>query len=483
MTPDQKDAVVRQLDAWDPASGQDLPDAVAVALDADPELRARFDARFAAPSPAQLGEPTLVPDTLPERVLPAPRSRRTWPLFAAGSGGVLALAASALLVVGGLATFSARTMDESVVVAEPPVARPALNPDAGEGARGRREEGKVGKGSIYRREIDPEVAREAGVILDTEAQSQLKFDGVPRPVGRPERAREGGRHRGPLRGPRRVPVPLDPRAAAVDVLDRRRPGLVHLGPRPAPRRVPARPVVGADRGVRERARLRRAPARVRSVRGAVRGLALAVLRPRARADHRRRARPRDAQARAPDVPRRHVGLDAGPGPPRAREGVPRAPRGPPDARGHRRHRHLRRFGGGGAAAHQRSEARRREVGARPARGRRVHGDGPGHRARLRARAPDPAQGRGEPRDHRERRRRERGCGGHRRPVGGHPRLRARRHHAHHARVRAGQLPGTPGWSSSRTTGTGTTSTSTRSTRRATCSWTSSRPRSRSWPAT
>jgi Ca-activated chloride channel family protein len=177
MTPDQKDAVVRQLDAWDPASGQDLPDAVAVALDADPELRARFDARFAAPSPAQLGEPTLVPDTLPERVLPAPRSRRTWPLFAAGSGGVLALAASALLVVGGLATFSARTMDESVVVAEPPVARPALNPDAGEGARGRREEGKVGKGSIYRREIDPEVAREAGVILDTEAQSQLNSMG------------------------------------------------------------------------------------------------------------------------------------------------------------------------------------------------------------------------------------------------------------------------------------------------------------------
>lgn len=105
MTPEQRERYARLLEAWDP-DGEDLPDEVAVALDADPALRAAFDARFAAPSPPQLAEPTRVPEGLEARVIPKAPRRRRWGYWLAGAGGVLAVAASALLVVGYTVTSS-----------------------------------------------------------------------------------------------------------------------------------------------------------------------------------------------------------------------------------------------------------------------------------------------------------------------------------------------------------------------------------------
>jgi Ca-activated chloride channel family protein len=101
MSPDQKQEWMRILDAWDPEAG-DLPDDLAAALDADPELRARFDARFAPPAAGTL-TPGSLPPGLAERVLPARPRRARWPWAVGGALLAATLAAGiglpALLVV------------------------------------------------------------------------------------------------------------------------------------------------------------------------------------------------------------------------------------------------------------------------------------------------------------------------------------------------------------------------------------------------
>lgn len=76
------------LDAWDPAAG-DLPDEVAVALDHNTALRARFDARF----PAPVLDTPAAPANLQERVMP--RRHEHWATIV-----VLAAAAAALVAIG-----------------------------------------------------------------------------------------------------------------------------------------------------------------------------------------------------------------------------------------------------------------------------------------------------------------------------------------------------------------------------------------------
>ncbi|MCB9683716.1 MAG: von Willebrand factor type A domain-containing protein [Alphaproteobacteria bacterium] len=116
------------IDAWDPASGEDLADEVALALDAVPALRERFDQRFARAVP----EPTLVPEGLEARVMPKPANRR-WMWL----GGVSALMAASLSAVvlggGGALLFTTRgeptpaevvvATDTTTIVSERP-ARP-----------------------------------------------------------------------------------------------------------------------------------------------------------------------------------------------------------------------------------------------------------------------------------------------------------------------------------------------------------------------
>ena len=78
------------LAAWDPDQG-DLPDHLAAALDADPALRAAFDARFA---PADLADAPPMPADLAVRLGVAPVAhRRRWAPW-------LAMAAAATLAVG-----------------------------------------------------------------------------------------------------------------------------------------------------------------------------------------------------------------------------------------------------------------------------------------------------------------------------------------------------------------------------------------------
>jgi Ca-activated chloride channel family protein len=78
------------LAAWDPDQG-DLPDHLAAALDADPALRAAFDARFA---PADLADASPMPADLAVRLGVAPvANRRRWAPW-------LAMAAAATLAVG-----------------------------------------------------------------------------------------------------------------------------------------------------------------------------------------------------------------------------------------------------------------------------------------------------------------------------------------------------------------------------------------------
>ncbi|MEZ4236286.1 MAG: hypothetical protein R3F59_09020 [Myxococcota bacterium] len=74
MTGDELERLGRLIDGWDPDQG-DLPDEVALAMDAQPALRARFDARFARWSGAEAAPP----DDLAARVLP--RRRREWPCW------------------------------------------------------------------------------------------------------------------------------------------------------------------------------------------------------------------------------------------------------------------------------------------------------------------------------------------------------------------------------------------------------------------
>jgi len=85
MSPELKD-LIDQIERWDPER-EDLPDAVALAMDAHPELRDAFDARF--PATAVRGEP--LPEGLVARVWPRyGRPRRvTWRPLAAAAVGLL----------------------------------------------------------------------------------------------------------------------------------------------------------------------------------------------------------------------------------------------------------------------------------------------------------------------------------------------------------------------------------------------------------
>lgn len=85
----RQDAIAAVL-AWDPESGEDLPDAVATAIDVDPEVRACFDARF-------------VPTEMEEPPMPAGLAERLAPLHPADSqpfAPVLLLVAMTLLAIG-----------------------------------------------------------------------------------------------------------------------------------------------------------------------------------------------------------------------------------------------------------------------------------------------------------------------------------------------------------------------------------------------
>jgi Ca-activated chloride channel family protein len=110
------------LEAWDPSEG-DLPDELALALDESEELRARFDARFARWQPDEVP----VPERLLERVMPEParQGRRTLAIVLMGTGGagLIALAATTLLVVGlapALMTFSSPEIASMPVPPEVP---------------------------------------------------------------------------------------------------------------------------------------------------------------------------------------------------------------------------------------------------------------------------------------------------------------------------------------------------------------------------
>jgi Ca-activated chloride channel family protein len=107
------------VEAWDPAGSRDLPDEVAVALDADPAFRAWFDARFTrwippveADLPAGLAERVLPPDeetlanqprmaSLGTVASPARPANRRWIWGMAGMGA-LAAAALAIVVTAGV---------------------------------------------------------------------------------------------------------------------------------------------------------------------------------------------------------------------------------------------------------------------------------------------------------------------------------------------------------------------------------------------
>lgn len=153
------------LDGWDPASGADLPDEVALALDAVPALRERFDARFARPTL----EPTLVPEGLSERVLPRRSRRRTWAVL-----GVVStlMAASLAIVVGGgvvtLGTYGAMPLADPTVEARPT----AVDLDAAPPSR--REEGRVGKAAKAK-------SRPAGIPAPAPAVAQGQGLALPPP--------------------------------------------------------------------------------------------------------------------------------------------------------------------------------------------------------------------------------------------------------------------------------------------------------------
>lgn len=81
----RRDEILARIHTWDPAD-TDLPDDVAAAIDADPAVRAAFDARFGPPQLSLVDSPPAPPLARPAA------ARRPW--------GAIALAATALFAVG-----------------------------------------------------------------------------------------------------------------------------------------------------------------------------------------------------------------------------------------------------------------------------------------------------------------------------------------------------------------------------------------------
>ncbi len=84
------------IESWDPETG-DLPDDVALAMDADPALRALFDARFGP----HAVEAIAVPGELAGRVLPKANPWRWWVASGALAAAVLLVAATATTLTNG----------------------------------------------------------------------------------------------------------------------------------------------------------------------------------------------------------------------------------------------------------------------------------------------------------------------------------------------------------------------------------------------
>ncbi|MCA9488862.1 MAG: von Willebrand factor type A domain-containing protein [Myxococcales bacterium] len=115
------------IDAWDPASGEDLADEVALALDAVPALRERFDQRFARAVP----EATLVPEGLEDRVMPKPANRR-W-MWLGGISALMAASLSVVVIGGGLlvttATYGTRSAPNEALLDTTVTVEPARRSD------------------------------------------------------------------------------------------------------------------------------------------------------------------------------------------------------------------------------------------------------------------------------------------------------------------------------------------------------------------